>query len=201
MALVECIGPFYELLMCLHPLSSTALPGAQVVRALSEAESFPGPSLVLAYAPCQLQGLRDGMCTALEEAKLAVSSGYWPLYRYDPRKARHGDGPLQVGGQQWRQPPQLPRQRFEDGDVEMLAFVLKCQFRWSDFSRLGSPLVCRLCLLPVHLPLVGRRSAYGFHSMHRGHCWWVFVSLWCGSTVGQIDAELEGTLACQPARC
>ena len=58
---------------------------AQAVQAMVEAESYPGPSLILAFSPCIDWGLKD-MSEQLEIQKLAVDSGYWPLYRYDPRK-------------------------------------------------------------------------------------------------------------------
>jgi pyruvate-ferredoxin/flavodoxin oxidoreductase len=57
----------------------------QMMKAFLEAESYPGPSLIIAYAPCINQGLRKGMGKSQLESKLAVDSGYWPLYRFDPR--------------------------------------------------------------------------------------------------------------------
>jgi pyruvate-ferredoxin/flavodoxin oxidoreductase len=57
----------------------------QCVRAMTEAEAYPGTSVILAYAPCKEHGFP--MNKIVEEAKAAVDSGYWPLYRYDPRKA------------------------------------------------------------------------------------------------------------------
>lgn len=56
----------------------------QCVRAITEAEAYPGPSLVLAYAPCINQGIKSGMQMAQEEEKLAVQSGYYHLFRYQP---------------------------------------------------------------------------------------------------------------------
>lgn len=56
----------------------------QCVRAFTEAEAYPGPSLVLAYAPCINQGIKSGMQMAQEEEKLAVQSGYYHLFRYQP---------------------------------------------------------------------------------------------------------------------
>ena len=50
-----------------------------------EAESFPGPSVIVAYTPCTSHGIRLGMHRVQEEMKRAVQSGYWNLYRYDPR--------------------------------------------------------------------------------------------------------------------
>ena len=66
----------------------------QVLKALKEAEAYPGPSLVIGYAPCINQGLRKGMGRSMEEAKLAVESGYWPLYRYNPALAHEGKNPF-----------------------------------------------------------------------------------------------------------
>jgi len=56
----------------------------QVVKAMSEAEAHPGVSLVIAYAPCALQGPDGGMSKSQTDAKMAVETGYWPLYRYQP---------------------------------------------------------------------------------------------------------------------
>jgi len=56
----------------------------QALKAMIEAENFPGPSIIIAHSPCQLHGIRGGMKNVINEAKLAVDSGYWPLYRYNP---------------------------------------------------------------------------------------------------------------------
>jgi pyruvate-ferredoxin/flavodoxin oxidoreductase len=66
----------------------------QTLKALLEAEAYKGPSLVIAYAPCINQGIRKGMGKSMEEAKMAVDSGYWPLYRYNPDLASQGKNPL-----------------------------------------------------------------------------------------------------------
>ncbi|NDV25405.1 pyruvate:ferredoxin (flavodoxin) oxidoreductase [Desulfovibrio sp. JC010] len=68
----------------------------QVMKAFLEAESYPGPSLIIAYAPCINQGIRKGMGKTQLEGKLAVESGYWPLYRFDPRREENGENPLVV---------------------------------------------------------------------------------------------------------
>jgi len=68
----------------------------QCLKAFLEAESYPGPSIIIAYAPCINQGLKKGMGKSQEEEKLAVESGYWPLYRYDPRLAAEGKNPFQL---------------------------------------------------------------------------------------------------------
>jgi pyruvate-ferredoxin/flavodoxin oxidoreductase len=66
----------------------------QTLKALQEAENFKGPSIVIAYAPCINQGIRKGMGKTQEEEKLAVQSGYWPLYRYNPDLKKEGKNPL-----------------------------------------------------------------------------------------------------------
>ena len=58
----------------------------QCVKAIAEAEAYPGPSLIIAYAPCINHGVRKGMSKAQTEEKLAVEAGYWHLFRFDPRK-------------------------------------------------------------------------------------------------------------------
>ncbi len=57
---------------------------AQLIRALKEAESYPGPSLIIAYSPCINHGLKCGMAKVNSEAKKAVDVGYWQLFRYNP---------------------------------------------------------------------------------------------------------------------
>ena len=64
----------------------------QTLRALIEAESYDGPSLVIAYSPCIAHGYE--LSKSLEQAKLAVQSGHWPMYRYDPRLIEEGKNPL-----------------------------------------------------------------------------------------------------------
>jgi len=64
------------------------------VKAFVEAESYPGPSLILAYAHCIAHGIN--MTKGLDEQKKAVSCGHWPLYRFDPRLRAQGKNPLQL---------------------------------------------------------------------------------------------------------
>ncbi len=66
----------------------------QTVRALEEADAYAGPSLVIAYSHCIAHGYN--LAKGAEQQKLAVSSGIWPLYRFDPRRAASGDPPLQL---------------------------------------------------------------------------------------------------------
>ncbi|MEG1559939.1 MAG: pyruvate:ferredoxin (flavodoxin) oxidoreductase [Clostridia bacterium] len=65
---------------------------AQLLKAVTEAEAYDGPSLIIAYAPCINHGINMGH--SQEEAKKAVESGYWPLYRYNPNKAVIGENPF-----------------------------------------------------------------------------------------------------------
>jgi pyruvate-ferredoxin/flavodoxin oxidoreductase len=78
---------------------------AQTLRALQEAESFDGPSLVIAYSHCIAHGIN--MAKGMEQQKLAVESGYWPLYRYDPRLREEGKNPFQLDSK-------APKVRFRD---------------------------------------------------------------------------------------
>jgi pyruvate-ferredoxin/flavodoxin oxidoreductase len=65
---------------------------AQTVRAFLEAESYPGPSIIIAYSHCIAHGY--DMALGLDQQKLAMDTGYWPLFRYDPRRAEAGESPL-----------------------------------------------------------------------------------------------------------
>jgi len=67
---------------------------AHTLRTMIEAESYPGPSLVIAYSPCINHGLRTGMGKSQEEEKRAVEVGYWHLYRFNPLLEREGKNPF-----------------------------------------------------------------------------------------------------------
>ncbi len=69
---------------------------AQVIRALREAESYDGPSLIIAYSPCIEHGIKGGLTRSYSQAKLATECGYWPTFRYDPRLLKEGKSPLQL---------------------------------------------------------------------------------------------------------
>ena len=68
----------------------------QTLRAFVEAESYPGPSLIIAYSHCIAHGIAVDMGIGARQQKLAVESGQWLLYRYDPRRAEAGENPLQL---------------------------------------------------------------------------------------------------------
>ena len=61
----------------------------QTVKAFEEAESYPGTSLIIAYSPCIEHGYELGL--SLDQQKLAVDCGFWPLYRFDPRRLAAGE--------------------------------------------------------------------------------------------------------------
>ncbi len=71
---------------------------AQAVKAIAEAEAYPGPSIVIAYAPCINHGINMGKSQA--EEKAAVEAGYWPLYRYNPQLANEGKNPFVLDGKE-----------------------------------------------------------------------------------------------------
>ena len=75
---------------------------AQCLKAFHEAESFEGPSLILAYSHCIAHGIN--MSTSMSHQKDLVKSGFWPLYRYDPRKAQLGEHPFHLDSHK----PSLP---------------------------------------------------------------------------------------------
>ncbi len=66
----------------------------QMMKAFVEAEAYPGPSLIIAYAPCINHGIKGGMKSAQAEEKKAVESGYWHLFRYNPLLAEEGKNPF-----------------------------------------------------------------------------------------------------------
>ena len=69
---------------------------AQTLKAIREAEAYPGPSIIIAYCPCLEQHIKSGMSCTQDEMKKAVECGYWHLYRYDPRRTAEGKNPFQL---------------------------------------------------------------------------------------------------------
>ncbi|MFV0503279.1 MAG: pyruvate:ferredoxin (flavodoxin) oxidoreductase [Lachnospirales bacterium] len=86
---------------------------AQVVKALKEAESYKGPSLVIAYSPCIAHGIRTGMGTTQLQSKKAVEAGYWHLYRYNPELEAAGKNPFTLDSKE----PTESFQDFINGEV------------------------------------------------------------------------------------
>ncbi len=89
----------------------------QLIKAFTEAEAYPGPSLIMCYAPCINHGIKKGMGKSQEECKLAVQSGYWPLYRYNPLLADEGKNPFILDSRE----PDGSLQEFLAGEVRYAA--------------------------------------------------------------------------------
>lgn len=85
----------------------------QTVKAIAEAESYKGPSLIIAYSPCVNHGIRSGMGTSIMEEKRAVDSGYWHLYRFNPALKEEGKNPFVMDSKE----PTLPFKDFINGEV------------------------------------------------------------------------------------
>ncbi len=127
----------------------------QLIKALVEAESYDGPSVIIAYSPCINQGIMAGMGKSQEESKLAVQSGYWPLYRYDPRLKAEGKNPFQLDSKK----PDGSLKKFMEGEIryaslkrtypeeaERLHALLVEQFdkRYEELALMADPtLVCK----------------------------------------------------------
>ena len=87
---------------------------SQLFRAMKEAESYPGPSLVIAYSPCINHGMRAGMGKTQDEQDKAVKSGYWHLYRYNPLNEKEGKNPFTLDS---KEPDWTKFQEFLNGEV------------------------------------------------------------------------------------
>ncbi len=68
----------------------------QTLKALTEAEAYHGPSIVIGYAPCEMHGLKGGMTNCQGEMKKAVDAGYWQMFRYNPALKAEGKNPLSI---------------------------------------------------------------------------------------------------------
>ena len=66
----------------------------QTMKALLEAEAYNGPSIVIAYAPCEMHGVKGGMTNCQLEMKRAVEAGYWQMFRYNPALKAEGKNPF-----------------------------------------------------------------------------------------------------------
>ncbi len=91
----------------------------QCVKAFAEAESYPGPSLIIAYAPCISHGIKAGMGKAQLEEKLAVEAGYWYNFRYQPWKREKGENPFILDSKE----PSGDYQEFLNGEVRYNALM------------------------------------------------------------------------------
>jgi pyruvate-ferredoxin/flavodoxin oxidoreductase len=120
---------------------------AQTVRAMLEAEAYPGPSLIIAYSHCIQQGFN--LINGMTQQKLAVESGAWPLYRYNPLAAAEGKNPLTLDSKA----PKIPlkdyvynESRYKSlvqRDEERAEILLKLaqedvNSRWKQYERLAA---------------------------------------------------------------
>ncbi len=92
----------------------------QTLKAIKEAESYHGPSLIIAYAPCISHGIKTGMSSSIHEEKKAVDAGYWHLYRYDPRLREMGKNPFQLDSKK----PSQPYRDFLNGELRYTQLII-----------------------------------------------------------------------------
>ena len=86
---------------------------SQALKAIREAESYNGPSLVICYAPCISHGIKTGMGTSVAEEKKAVEAGYWHLYRYNPLLREEGKNPFILESKE----PKASFREFIEGEI------------------------------------------------------------------------------------
>ncbi|HSD49387.1 MAG TPA: pyruvate:ferredoxin (flavodoxin) oxidoreductase [Actinomycetota bacterium] len=104
---------------------------AQVVKAFAEAESWHGPSLIIAYSTCISHGI--DMSTSMAHQKEAVQSGFWPLFRYDPRKATEGDHPWQLDSKT----PTLSLKEFQAKEARFAMLARSKPEEYEELARLA----------------------------------------------------------------
>lgn len=68
----------------------------KAIKALKEAESYDGPSLIICYSPCANHGIKGGLANTMRQERAAVECGYFPIFRYDPRKVKEGKPGLEI---------------------------------------------------------------------------------------------------------
>mgnify|MGYP000854761671 CR=1 FL=1 len=91
----------------------------QTIKVLAEAERYPGPSLVIAYAPCISHGIKVGMGSSMKEMKKAVDAGYWHLYRYNPLLKEEGKNPFILESK----PPKDSYRDFLEGEIRFSSLM------------------------------------------------------------------------------
>ncbi len=123
---------------------------AQTLKAIREAEAYDGPSLVIAYAPCINHGIKKGMGHSQQEEKLAVESGYWHLWRYNPELEAEGKNPFMLDSKEpdWDKFDDFLKgevrfaslfKLFPDQAAELFAACKEnAQWRYGNYKRLAS---------------------------------------------------------------
>ncbi|WP_326511961.1 pyruvate:ferredoxin (flavodoxin) oxidoreductase [Clostridium intestinale] len=91
----------------------------QTIKAIKEAESYKGPSIIIAYAPCISHGIKIGMGSSIKEEKKAVDSGYWHLYRYNPQLKDEGKNPFMLDSKE----PKESYKDFLNGEIRFSSLM------------------------------------------------------------------------------
>ncbi len=105
----------------------------QCIKALTEAESYSGPSIIISYSPCINHGIKSGMVSSSAESKLAVESGYWHLFRFDPRAKEKGESPLKLDSK----PPKTELKNFLLNEARFNTFAKSSQNKFEEnFAKL-----------------------------------------------------------------
>jgi pyruvate-ferredoxin/flavodoxin oxidoreductase len=86
---------------------------SQTLKAIAEAEAYPGPSIVIGYAPCEMHSIKGGMANCQEEMKKAVEAGYWQMFRYNPALKAEGKNPFSLDSKE----PTASYQDFINGEA------------------------------------------------------------------------------------
>ena len=116
----------------------------QLMKAVTEAEAYPGPSLIIAYSPCINHGIKAGMGKAQEEQRKAVAAGYWDLYRYNPQLKEEGKNPFSLDSKE-------PTENFQD--------FLKGEVRYASLAK-AAPDVAEELFAKTEQDAKDRRLSY-----------------------------------------
>ncbi len=92
----------------------------QTIKAITEAEAYPGPSIIIAYAPCEMHSIKGGMTNCQAEMKKAVDCGYWNMFRYNPALKAQGKNPFTIDS--------------KEGSESYRAFIMN-EARYSSLTR------------------------------------------------------------------
>jgi pyruvate-ferredoxin/flavodoxin oxidoreductase len=85
----------------------------QTLKAISEAEAYHGPSIIICYAPCEMHSIKGGMANCQAEMKKAVEAGYWQMFRYNPALKAEGKNPFSLDSKE----PTADYQEFIKGEA------------------------------------------------------------------------------------
>ena len=116
----------------------------QMMKAITEAEAYPGPSLIIAYSPCINHGIKAGMGKAQEEQRKAVAAGYWDLYRFNPTLKEAGKNPFTLDSKE-------PTESFQD--------FLKGEVRYASLAK-AAPDVAEELFAKTEQDAKDRRLSY-----------------------------------------